>query len=378
MQGYLAQQADEDWYLLDLAELPTGSVLRIELSGVPGVRSRLTVADREERRPLLEAKARAVGEGLTVRNMGLPPNPEAVYLQVKSAWVPGPQPKKFVRTSNPEVPYRLSVSSEAGGDDLEQEPNDTAAQAMPISDGQKLRGYLSSPDDIDWYKLEVERPSLLSAELVPPGRVDIRLSVVDPAKKDQDKDFHWVRADDGKLDEPETITNCALPAGTNYLRVEGSWKQVDGKWVRDFYNLDETYSLTVNLRTDEGREEREPNHTPATATAIRLGDSLRGTLHPRADVDHYALDLSGQDGPRNTLIECTGIPKLDIALKLLGPEKDEKGNPRVVAESSRGKGEEREEISRELMPGEYVIVVSGTPAKESNAKDQYVLTVTQP
>ncbi len=377
MQGYLGYTGDEDWYLLDLQELAVGSVLRIELTGVEGVRPQLLVADKEERRPLLEVKAPQAGEGITVRNMGLPPNPGSVYLQLKSAWVPGPQPKKFIRTANPSVAYKLSVSSEAGGDDLEKEPDDSAAQAMPILDGQKMRGYLSAPDDIDYYRLEVERPSLLSAELTPPPRVDLRLSVVDPAKKDQEKDFHLLRADEGKVAEPEVIVNCALQPGTHWLRVEGSWKKVDGKWVRDFFNLDETYSLAVNLRADEGREEREPNDA-ARATPIKVGDSLRGNLHPRGDTDAFLLDLSGQDGPRNTRVECTGIPKLDIALKLLGPEKDEKGNPRVVASSARGKGEEKEELSKELMPGEYLIVVSGSPSSESNAADQYVLTVTQP
>ena len=378
MQGFLGCMADEDWYLLDLQELPVGSVLRIELTGVEGVRPQLTVADKEERRPLLEVKASEAGGGLTVRNLGLPPNPVSVYLQLKSAWVPGPQPKKFVRTANPTAAYKLTVSSEAGGDDLEKEPDDTAAQAMPLLDGQKMRGYLSAPNDIDYYKLEVEKPSLLSAELVAPARVDLRLSVVDPAKKDKDEDFQLLRVDDGKVAEPETIVNCALQPGTNWLRIEGSWKKVDGKWVRDFFNLDETYSLSVSLRADEGREEREPNDAAAKATAIKVGESMRGNLHPRGDVDAYLLDLSGQDGPRNTVVECTGIPKLDISLKLLGPEKDEKGNAKAIATSAKGKGEEKEELSKELMPGEYVILVGGSPSSESNAKDQYVLTVTQP
>jgi hypothetical protein len=297
---------------------------------------------------------------------------------VKSAWVPGPKPKKYVQTYNPDVKYSLSVSSEAGGDDLEREPNGEPAKAIALLDGQKIRGYLSEPDDVDWYKIEVERPSLLAAELSALDRVDLQLYVVDPEKKDKRRNFELVRIDNGKVNEPEVLTNCALQPGENYVRVEGAWKNVDGKWVRDFMNLDETYELTLSLRTDEGKEEREPNGSVEQATPINPGDTLRGTLHPRRDVDYYLLDLTGMEGPRNTVIECTGIPKLDIGLTLLGPEKDEKGRNKAVASSTRGKGEAKEEIQSELTPGEYIIMVNYRPRSESNTRDQYVLTVTQP
>lgn len=378
IQGVLTHPADEDWYRLGLGELPTGSVLRIDLTPVEGVRFGLEVVGTEEQVPIMKANSPEQGKGVVIRNLGVPGTPEAIYLVVKSAWVPGPKPKKYVQTHNAEQTYELSVSSEAGGDDLEREPNDKAEDAVSLLDGQKIRGYLGAPDDVDWYKIEVERPSLLSAELSALDRVDLQLYVVDPAKKDQRRDFELVRVNDGQVAEPETLTNCALQPGDNYLRVEGAWKNVDGKWVRDFVNLDETYELTVNLRTDEGKEEREPNDKLEKATGITPGETLRGTLHPKRDADFYRLDLSGQDGPRQTVIECTGIPKVDVAITLLGPERDEKGKPKVVASSSKGKGEAKEEIAKELLPGEYHVLVRGRPRSESNARDQYVLTVTQP
>ena len=39
---------------------------------------------------------------------------------------------------------------------------------------------------------------------------------------------------------------------------------------------------------------------------------------------------------------------------------------------------QKEQIQKELMPGEYIIKVWGRPINESNTIDQYVLTVTQP
>ncbi len=377
VEGLLGHQRDEDWYLLALDEMATGAVLRIDLTAVEGVRPQLVISDQEERRPLLEVSANKAGDGIVVRNMGVPAGAEAVYLTVKSAWVPGPKPKKYVRTYNPDQAYTLSVSSEAGGDDLEKEPNDEADTAFPVADGQKVRGYLAAPNDEDWYVIEVERPSILSAELSALDRVDLQLYCIDPEKKDQKRNAELVRINDGKVNEPEVLTNCAVQPGENYLKVAAAWKKIDGKWVQDDYNLDETYSLTVNLRTDEGREEREPNDELEQATAIEVGQTLRGTMHPRRDVDLYQLDLSEQDGPRNTTIECSGIPKVDVALKLLGPERDEDGKHETVAVSAKGKDEEKEQITEELMPGVYWIVVRGGRHDGSNTSDQYVLTVTQ-
>ncbi|MBW2699186.1 MAG: hypothetical protein JRF33_00070 [Deltaproteobacteria bacterium] len=378
VQGYLGHQRDEDWYLLDLKELPTASVLRMELSAVEGVRFGLEILDKDERAPILKVRSAKPGDGIVVRNLGVPGTPQAVYVKIVSAWVTQPKPKKSIRTFNPDKPYTLSVSSEAGGDDLEREPNDDAEDALPLTDGQKIRGYLSAANDVDWYKLEVEKPSLLAAELSALNRVNLRLQVVDPAKKDSKKNYHLMRIDDGKVNEAEVLTNCALQPGTNYLRVEGSYKKVDGRWLREAFNLDETYELTVHLRSDDGREEQEPNGKTEVATPISVGATLRGTLHPKGDWDAFKLDLSSQDGPRNTVVECTGIPKLDISLTLLGPEMDDKGKNKVVASSAKGKGEEKEQITKELMPGEYFIVVKGRPSSESNTRDQYVLTVTQP
>jgi len=377
IQGYLGAKNDEDWYLLLLKDLPTGSVLRIDLTEVAGVRLGLQVLDKD-RRPILETKGDEAGKGIVIRNLGVPGTPESVYLVVKSDWVPAPRPKKADRTFNVEVKYSLGVSSEAGGDDLEREPNNKADEAIILLDGQKIRGYLSPPEDQDWYAIEVERPSLLSVELSALDRVDLKIYVVDPEKKDQSKDFELAKIDHAKVNEEEKLTNCALKPGRNYVKVEGAWKKVDDKWVKEAENLDETYSLTLNLRTDEGKEEREPNGKPDLATAIQMGQTLRGTLHPARDADYYKLDLSGQAGPRDTTIECTGIPKVDIIISLLGPEQDEKGQPKSMATSKKGRGEQKEQIQKELMPGEYFIKVWGRPSSESNTIDQYVLTVTQP
>ncbi len=377
VKGLLSNDRDEDWYLLSLADVQTGAVLRIDLTSVPGVKFHLIISDEQERRPVLETDSLKKGEGIVIRNLGIPSDAKGLYITLKSAWVHGDRAKKYVRTSNAKEPYTLSVSAEAGGDDLEKEPDDDAEHAFAVMDGQKVRAYLARPNDVDWFKIQVERPSILSAELSALNKVDLQLYVIDPEKKDQKRNYELVRINQGKVNEPEILTNCALAPGENYVKVTGAWKKVDGKWIQDYSNLDETYSLTLNLRTDDGREEREPDNSVDKATPIKVGQSLRGTMYPSNDADFFLLDLSSMDGPHNTTIECTGIPKVDIRLELLGPEMDDKDKHKVIASSNKGKGEAKEQITKELMPGQYWIVVRGPKFYDPNSSDQYLLTVTQ-
>src|SRR5690606_29912654 len=98
---------------------------------------------------------------------------------------------------------------------------------------------------------------------------------------------------DGALKEPEYL-NSVLCAERCYLKVEGGVRKVAGKWVRDFENAEMSYRLSVTATPDTGGEEREPNGTAETATAIGFGQPIRGTIHPRKDSDLYRLDLTGR------------------------------------------------------------------------------------
>ncbi len=377
MRGFVGWARDEDWYRLSLSDLTPFSVLRIDLQPVEGLRLELQAADAGQRAPMLTVRSSEAGKGVAIRNLGAPRDEQELYLVVRAARALEGKGAP-VRVFHPEAAYTLSVSSELGGEDMEREPNDDAAHAMPVLDGGRVRGYLGAPNDVDWYRLQVERPGILTAELSALPRIDLVLTVVDPEKKDAAKGFELCKANAAAVNEAEVVTGCALQPGENFLRVEAAWKKVDGVWVRDVENLDDTYSLSVSLRTDEGREEREPNDTAERATPIAVDQTLQGFLHPPGDADYYLLDISSQEGPRQTVVEASGIPKLDVTLALLSLEKDERDHHREIAFANAQRGEAREQLQKELMPGKYLILVKGLPANESNTRDQYRLTVSQP
>ncbi|RME28557.1 MAG: hypothetical protein D6806_02700, partial [Deltaproteobacteria bacterium] len=380
IKGYLGRKRDADWYKVSLEGLDPNLVLRAELSAVEGVRFELVVTDEQERRPLVVRRGGSKGKPVRVRNLGLSGPPEAVYVVVRSAWVKGEKKGKFVRTFNPSVPYSLVVSVESAAADLELESNDEPARAMPLKDGQVVRGFVAVPSDKDWYAVELEQPSILSATLEVPERLDLQLYVLDTASveaaKAGKKDSYLVRRNAGRLGEPEQVVNVALPKGKNYLRVEGAWKLVDGRYVRDFASAEETYRLSVNLGPDDGRTEREPNDREKEASAVEVGKPVRGTIHPAGDVDWFVLDLSADAGPSNVLVELSPLPKLDLGFALY--EQQAGAEPKLLAKVSKAPASEKEYLMKELVPGVYLIKVWGSPRTESNATDSYTLSVSRP
>ena len=81
------------------------------------------------------------GSELRLRNVGLPPGADAVYVVVRAA-----------EGKNVVDPYSLRLSSEPRLDGAEREPNGTRASATPLPIEGAISGFLW-PTDVDWYCL---------------------------------------------------------------------------------------------------------------------------------------------------------------------------------------------------------------------------------
>src|SRR5216683_2747254 len=250
---------------------PPGTALRIELSAVEGVRYELQVLSAAEA-PLFQVRGKE-NEGLSVRNVGVRSTDQFVYVAVKSTWIG--TGKEARRGYNPDKPYTLNVSVEEAG-----------ANAEPVL----ARFHLSGVD-----------------------KLDLMLSVVAPNEKGGEKVL--LRANDGAVKEPE-ILNSVYCAGQCWVKVEGALRKIDGKWVKDYENSEQPYRLTVSSVADTGAEEREPNNTLAQATPIQLNRPIRGTVHPKKDVDFFRLDLSNRPVRVPIRATATGLLKVHLGLYL--------------------------------------------------------------
>jgi len=344
--------------------------LRIEVTGVPGVKLEVQVLSAAQA-TLFETKGKD-DEGLSLRNIGVRESDQILYVVVKSGWM-GTAGKDLRRGYSSDHSYTLTVSQEEAGANAELEPNDVMDKATPLpAAGGYREGFLSPKSDVDYYVLKTDQPVLANVQLSGVERVDLMLSVVDPPQQEKGAEVVLLRANDGALKEPEQLNNLFCP-NTCFLKVEGAAKKVDGKWVKDYENAEVPYRLTVTTRPDVGAEEREPNNTPALATPVALGRPIRGTVHPKKDVDYFRLDLTGR--PVRTALRLTllGILKVDVGLYLHREEDD--GKLSLVQTADRAKADKPEVINFSAEPGMYVIEVRDSKNRESNFQDQYQLTV---
>jgi hypothetical protein len=350
-----------------VATEPPRIALRIEVSGVGGVRPEVQVLSEAE--AVLFTARGTEGQPLSQRNVAVRAADRIIDVVVKSAWTG--TGKEARRGFDAEHPYTLTVSREAAGANAEYEPNDDIAHATPLPLDGYREGFLTPKTDVDYYVVRPPQPSLVRFELSGVEKLDLMLSVVEPgAKPGTDKVLQ--RSNDGAVKEPERLNSVAC-AKECFVKVEGALRKVDGKWVREFENPDQPYRLTARAIPDDGSEEREPNDKPDQASPLTLGRPVRGTVYPKKDVDYFRLDLS--ERPVKTALKATliGILKVDVALYLYQQAED--GSLSLVQTSDRGKGDAPEVIRYAADPGVYVFKVQDSKNRESNFQDSYQLTV---
>ncbi|MBI3181247.1 MAG: ABC transporter substrate-binding protein [Myxococcales bacterium] len=397
VSGYLGHAADEDWFRFELpsAEPAPGAVaevdaggpaapeadggaeaaaegpkiaLRIDLSSVSGVRFELSVLSAAEA-PLFQVKGKD-GEGLSLRNVGVRAMDRMVYLVVKSAWTG--TGKEARRSYNPDLSYSLSVVPEEAGANAEYEPNDEPFKATLLPRDGFREGFLSPKGDVDYYVLKADQPVLAKVQLSGVERVDLVLQLVKPPEEAGGAEQVVMKVNDGAVKEPEIVNNL-LCANECWFKVEGGVRKVDGKMVRDFENAEVPYRLSVSAVPDDGSEEREPNGSAEAATPLAIGRPVRGTVHPKKDLDFYRLDLSGRPVKTSLKFTATGILKVDVGLYL--HRLDEEGKPSLVQTADRAKGETPEVIRFTAEPGVYLVEVRDSKNRESNFQDAYQLSV---
>ena len=413
VEGTYGWAEDEDWYRVEVRDPKPGQFLRVELSGVAGVKPEMEVRALQDGALLATVRAQSEGDGVFLRDLSLAlgasasatatptttttptttgtatPSPTATptgdasagapvapatvaagyYLVLRSA--PVGTGRKVVRGANPRVPYRLIAAVESGPDDLEQEPNDEPARATDIASGGTRTGYLSPPGDVDWYRIRAEQPMILHAEVSALERADLELSVLAAGAKPGDKPQLLARANEGGVREGEVLPNVRVPAGESFIKVEAAARELNGKWVRDSEDRDHSYRLSAQLLPDDGSTDREPNNDVENAQAVELPATVRGWIWPRRDVDLFRFHVAAGAPP--VTLRVSPVRGVDLQLRLLelrGSRADVIG----TADAVRGEGEEQM-VAVPLKEGDYLVEVSSPRGKDASATQQYTLTV---
>jgi len=155
---------------VDFFRVPAGKgprLLDARLEGIPNVDLVLELYDSQgQRLAKSDAHGRGWGEWLQPISIG----PVEVYLAVRELWIQGTP-----ATADAPEPYALTVHWGAPRPGWEIEPNDWPTAATAVTAPARVRGYLGSPEDRDWYTISVASSGRLTATVTAPAGVDVVL-----------------------------------------------------------------------------------------------------------------------------------------------------------------------------------------------------------
>jgi serine/threonine-protein kinase len=221
------RESDVDFYRLPGGKGPRAVHARLE--GIPGVDLVLELFDAQGRRiAKSDARGRGLGEWLQPTSIG----PTEAYLAVREVWIEGTKP-----TANALDPYTLTARWGPPQPDWELEPNDWPSAATPLGGG-RMRGYLGSGDDRDWFSLTPSKTGLVMGTVNAPAGVDVIVFRDEDAKKVVNKR--------GAGDDEQ----FALDGEAGQTLIIGIARKLDAK--KDLKNqvlqgLDDPYELVINF-----------------------------------------------------------------------------------------------------------------------------------
>jgi len=233
---------------------------------------------------------------------------------------------------------------------LEVEPNNTPAQAQPISPGQHIRASFNGASDEEWFSFTLTAPgqvqlrSLNSGTLSQSTTRDTRIGLYDATGTTR---LAW--DDDGGI-SVAAYCGATVPAGSYLWRV--NWR---AGTVLAPYDLDFFVSPGRPIDTAEAVEPNDPRLSGGQPTPMTLGDTVEGTLTP-GDADFWSFTLANPGTVKIASLDDGGIPQLDL-LGLRFYLESTPGNWSGIGATFTDPFSHRIELSAALQPGTYAVAV---------------------
>ncbi len=287
INGYFQQKNDYDWFKL-INDRPGKSLIRINLSAVPGVDSEIDLYNEKGNRIWSTDEAEK-DEPESIFNLALETG--IYYLEI------------FAREINIKNSYLLSTEVLGSWQEsLEAEPNNSRDTATEIRLGQTMKGYYQVKGDEDYYKLIIDKTekNLIQLDLSAVPDADGRVEILDREGRRL-----W-DVNDGEKGEPETVPYFTVSEGIYFIYVKGYQK-----------NTANSYTLSVHLLGpwQEGLE-AEPNDGMERANEIKPNFSLIGRVNSSRDRDYYLLKVP-PPGAEMVVMTLSGVPGVKFNFELL-------------------------------------------------------------
>lgn len=211
---------------------------------------------------------------------------------------------------------------ETAGIERDREPNNGHADALPLTAGVTVRGFVDVPEDPaqgdeDWYRLDVPEggPALVSVTLSGADDLDLVLEWMDPEGGAKAKAL--VQADvHERAPGAERLPALKAQPGPVFLRVREGWyrgKARTGSRV--------PYTLRAELSAWSEGTEAEPDDRVADAVPLALGVAARGTLGHLGDRDVWRVALGEDTAGARGRVTVSGVPgvEMEVTVALSDP-----------------------------------------------------------
>jgi hypothetical protein len=332
VQGTYYSAEDEDWFRVFTATPKPGQFLRLELTGVPGVRPELEVRSLADGALLATLRAPGVGEGIFVRDLALelpkpPPAPGPV-------WPPDAGPGDLDAGTVATDPSGAAATPAASGARAALDDRAAAAAGSPagaiVDGGLAARGAVADGGAAPKVGVApphagAEVPSAVAAQASP---------ATGPAPAAP------TNSPPGPAGAP-AWPPIAAPAGQGASQMAGYYIILKTGWVpaekpgarpRRGFNARTPYTLRTALEEGPLDLETEPNDDPAHATDLTSG-TRQGYLSPPGDVDWYRVHASA---PSILRVEVSGLARADVELSVWLPPQKPGDKPTQLARANEG------------------------------------------
>ena len=221
----------------------------------------------------------------------------------------------------------------------EAEPNDVRDKGGALALPGGIQGALSSPTDIDFYRIDAGAARVVNVRLTGPGAdgagADLVLTLYDADGKP------LAQSDRGPAGTLEALPNIGLAQGAvHFVSVSSFAKKEKRKKAKEPAPAADgkpptpgSYQLTAEIFRPAASDEAEPNDDPAGAREVLLDEEMTGYAGWSKDRDHWKLSLAGFRGGYVLDLTVEGVEGVGLTAELLG----EGGKPVVTRRSDKGR-----------------------------------------
>ena len=254
--GTVLDEGDEDYYRI---EFPRTGLLVAQIVVPSNIYPNLTLFNEDQE----EIKTVQGSQGTTTTFVGKICDAGTYYLRVKD---------RFSDNFSTEI-YRLTPVL----DTLDvYECNDQFTDAALVELGDTIIGTIQDEGDQDYFRIDVTRTGVLSAQISVPSNLYPNLTLFD-------EDQVELVSIQGGQGITTTLTNQFCSPGTYYLRVRDRFSDNSSS---DAYRLNLDYNSADTY---------ECNDEFATAFKVELCDTIYGTIFPSDDEDFYQISAMAGD-----------------------------------------------------------------------------------